>query len=123
MRIAGFCAGLLLFVAPAFAHHSNSGFEVEKVIELKGVVTQWKWANPHTWITLSVDDGKGGKDEWQVEGRPPGVLGRAGWSKNSIHIGDMLTIHCSPAKDGSHVALVARVTLPDGTVLPNAPAD
>ena len=118
--------GILMFTAllvsavPALAHHSNSAFQVDKVVELKGVVTQWKWMNPHTWIGLSVDDGKGGKVEWAIEGRPPGVLGRAGWSRNSIKVGDTITIHFSPAKDGTHTGLVARVTLADGTVLPNA---
>ena len=52
---------LLLFAVPAWAHHSNSAFYVEKIIELKGVITKWEWINPHTFISLSVDDGKGGK--------------------------------------------------------------
>ena len=108
--------------APALlAHHSNSAFQVDKIIELKGVVTEWKWVNPHTWIYLSVDDGKGGKVEWQIEGWLPGILSRAGWTKYSIKAGSVITVHCSPAKDGSHSGLVARVTLADGTVLANAP--
>ena len=83
-------AALLMPAGPALAHHSNSAFQVDKVIELKGVVTQWKWTNPHIWIGLSVDDGKGGKAEWAIEGRPPGVLGRAGWSRNIIKVGDTI---------------------------------
>ena len=114
-------AAWIVSAAPAFPHHSNSAFEVEKVIELKGTVREFKWANPHTWIFLTVDDGKGGKQDWQVEGRPPGVLGRAGWTRNSLKPGDTISVYCSPAKDGSRIALVARVILPDGTVLPNAP--
>jgi hypothetical protein len=111
---------LLVSALPALAHHSNSAFQVDKVIELKGVVSQWKWMNPHVWIGLTVDDGRGGKAEWAIEGRPPGVLSRAGWSKNILHVGDTVTIHFSPAKDGSRTGLVARVTLADGTVLGNA---
>ena len=119
--IALMAAMAIIVAAPAFPHHSNSAFDVEKVIELKGTVREFKWANPHTWIFLTADDGKGGKQEWQVEGRPPGVLGRAGWTRNSLRPGDTITVYCSPAKDGSHIALVARVILADGTVLPNAP--
>ena len=111
---------LMSTAGPALAHHSNSAFQVDKVIELKGVVTAWKWANPHTWIGLSVDDGKGGKVQWEIEGRPPGVLSRAGWSRTVLKVGDTVIVHCSPAKDGSHAGLVARVTLSDGTVLLNA---
>lgn len=113
--------GVLGVIVPVGAHHSNSGFDVEKIIEIKGVVKEWKWSNPHTWIILSgVDDGSGGQTDWSAEGRPPGVLGRAGWTRNSIKVGETVSIHCSPAKDGTHVCLVARVTLADGTVLPNA---
>jgi Family of unknown function (DUF6152) len=119
--VAALAAVSIVTAAPAFPHHSNSAFDVEKVIELKGTVREFKWANPHTWIFLTVDDGKGAKQDWQVEGRPPGVLGRAGWTRTSLKPGDTISVYCSPAKDGSHTALVARVILADGTVLPNAP--
>ena len=62
----------MLVAVPAWAHHSNSAFYVEKIIEVKGVITKWEWVNPHTFIYLSVDEGKGGKVEWTVEGRAPG---------------------------------------------------
>jgi hypothetical protein len=107
----------LLAAPAALAHHSNSAFDPEKVVVLKGTVTQWKWTNPHVWIFLAVDDGKGGKTEWQIEGRPPGVLARAGWSKNTFKQGDVVTVDFSPARDGSHSGLTTRVTLADGTVL------
>jgi hypothetical protein len=114
--------GALLCQAPALlAHHSNSAFQVDQTIKLKGVVTEFKWMNPHIWIYLSVDDDTGGKVEWHVEGRPPGILGRAGWTKNSLKPGWIVTILCNPAKDGSRVAMVARVTLENGYVLRNEP--
>jgi hypothetical protein len=76
--------------------------------------------NPHTWIGVNVDDGKGGKTLWAFVGRAPGVLSRAGWSKNSIKPGETITVDFSPAKDGSKTGLVARVTKADGTILPNS---
>lgn len=118
--IAAFSAALL-WTTPAFPHHSNVAFEVNKVVTLTGVVTDFRWANPHTWIGINVDDGKGGKAFWQIEGRAPGVLMRAGWAPKIIKPGDTITIDYSPAKDGSHTGLVARVTKADGTILPNAP--
>ena len=93
-----------------------------KVITLTGEVTEFRWINPHTWIGVNVDDGKGGKVLWAFEGRAPGVLGRAGWSRSSIKPGETITVDFSPAKDGSKTGLVARVTKQDGTILPNAPA-
>ena len=69
MRIGSFVIAVLLAATSALAHHSNSAFDRDKVVVLKGTVTEWKWTNPHVWIFLSVDDGKGGKVEWAIEGR------------------------------------------------------
>ena len=64
-------------------------------------------------------DGK--KQEWAVEGRPPGILGRAGWSSTILKPGETVTVHASPAKNGDPEGIIARVTKADGTVLGNAP--
>ena len=112
---------VLLCAVPAISHHSNSAYEVEKVVTLTGVVKEWKWTNPHTWLYMTVDDGKGGKVEWAVEGCAPGVLGRAGWDRTILKPGEKVTVHMSPAKDGSHVGIIARVTKEDGTILGNNP--
>jgi hypothetical protein len=66
-----------------------------------------------------VDDGKGAKVEWQVEGRAPGVLLRQ-WTKTSLMPGEKVTGH-EPAKDGTKVGIIARVTKADGTIPSNQP--
>jgi hypothetical protein len=119
--VAGVLGAALMLPMPALPHHSNVAFEVTKVITLTGVVKEFRWANPHTWVRLVVDDGKGGKVEWSIEGRPPGILERAGWTRHSLKPGETVTIDFSPAKDGSHTGLIARVTKADGTILANAP--
>jgi hypothetical protein len=111
----------LILTTPAFSHHSNVAFEVTKVVSVTGVVKEFRWSNPHTWLTLVADDGKGGKVEWALEGRAPGVLIRSGWAKNSVQPGETVTVDFSPAKDGSKTGLIARVTKADGTILANAP--
>ena len=114
--------GAALWLTPlAEAHHSNSAFYVTKVITIKGVVKEFKWSNPHVWVILTVDDGKGNKVDWKVEGRPPGILSRAGWSPKVLQPGETITIDLSPAKDDSASGLIARVTKEDGTILANAP--
>jgi hypothetical protein len=120
MRTLAVCVSVLLATTSALAHHSNSAFDPEKVVVLTGTVTEWKWVNPHVWIFLSVDDGNGVKSVWEIEGRPPGVLARAGWSKSTFKPGDRITVDFSPARDGSHSGLTTRVTLADGTVLSQA---
>ena len=105
----------------ALPHHSNVAYEVTKVITISGVVKSFEWVNPHTWLHVIVDDGKGGKVEWECEGRAPGVLGRAGWSRSILKPGERVTVDMSPAKDGSKTSIIARVTKADGTILSNQP--
>jgi hypothetical protein len=116
-------AALLLSAAPAMSHHSNSAYQVDQIITLTGVVKEWRWSNPHTWLYMIVEDPKAGKVEWAVEGRAPGVLGRIGWDRTVLKPGEKVTVHASPAKDGSRVGIIARVTKEDGTILGNSGAN
>jgi len=104
----------------SYAHHSNVAFEVNKIITVKGKVKEFQWTNPHTQLLLLVDDGKGGQTEWRCEGRAPGIMTAAGWSKRSFTPGEVITVEMSPAKDGSKTSLIARITKADGTILGNA---
>ena len=111
----------LLCPTSAMPHHSNVAYEVTKVITITGVVQKFEWVNPHTWLHVEVDDGKGGKVVWECEGRAPGVLGRAGWSRTILKPGEKVTVDMSPAKDGSRTSIIARVTKADGKILSNQP--
>ena len=112
---------VLLAAGTAESHHSNVAYEVTKVITVTGVVKEFQWVNPHTWLHVLVDDGKGGKVEWAAEGRAPGILLRAGWTRSSLKAGETVTVDMSPAKDGTRVSIIARVTKADGTILSNQP--
>jgi hypothetical protein len=114
-------ATALLAPVPAASHHSNVAYEVTKVVTISGVVKTFEWVNPHTWLTVVVDDGKGGQVEWACEGRAPGILTRAGWTRSILKAGETVTVDMSPAKDGSKVSIIARVTKADGTILSNQP--
>lgn len=116
-------AALMAVLSPARApaHHSNVAYEVTKVITITGVVQKFEWVNPHTWLHVQVDDGKGGKVVWECEGRAPGVLQRAGWSRTILKPGETVTVDMSPAKDGSKTSIIARVTKADGKILSNQP--
>ena len=110
-----------LYPVNALSHHSNVAYEVTKVVTITGVVKEFEWVNPHTWLHVVVEDGKGGKVEWACEGRAPGILSRAGWTRSALKAGERVTVDMSPAKDGSKVSIIARVTKADGTVLSNQP--
>ena len=117
MRIGSFVIAVLLMATSALAHHSNSAFDGDKVMVLTGTVTEWRWTNPHVWIILSVDDSNGAKVQWSIEGRTPGQLVRAGWSRTTLTVGETVTIDFSPAKDGTRTGLLTRVRRADGSVV------
>src|SRR5262245_57051219 len=81
-------ASLLATAAPAMAHHSMAAFDTTQTVSLEGVVTRFEWANPHVYIWLSAADADGKTVEWEVEGQPPSMLRRLGWSRETLTVGD-----------------------------------
>jgi len=103
---------LVITAAPTFAHHSFAAeFDATKPANLTGSVTKVEWMNPHTWFYIDVKDETGKVTNWAVEmGSPNGLL-RAGWSRNSLKVGDVVTVAGSRAKDGTNNANARTVTL------------
>ena len=106
-------AGLLVS-PPLSAHHSSSSYDMEHQLNVKGVISNVEWTNPHVFIFLNVKDDAGNVEEWRVEGNSPNMLTRVGWKKEMLKAGDTLQVNGAPAKNGSKVMRLISLTLADG---------
>jgi hypothetical protein len=94
------------------AHHSFSAeFDSSKPFKMTGTVTKVEWQNPHTYFFIDVTDDKGKVTNWGMEMGSPNGLMRAGWSRNTMKVGDKVTVEGSLAKDGSSTGNARAVTL------------
>ena len=122
MRITG---ALLLVISLAVmsrqieAHHSFAAeFDAAKPFKFAGAVTKVVWANPHAWLYVDVVDAATNKTtNWAVELNSPNALMRAGWKRDTLRAGDVITVEGSLAKDGSPTGNARSVTTSAGEKL------
>jgi hypothetical protein len=113
----------VLFMAPLGAHHSFAPYEPAVQIKLSGVVTGFKWGNPHVYLELDGADAKTGQTRhWLVECASTSILNRAGWRFNLIKPGDKVTVIVSPLRNGEPAALLKQIVLADGRKYSNGAA-
>jgi len=94
--------GLALLASSGFAHHSvTAEFDPSKEITITGALKHVDWTNPHiyVWVEAKGEDGK--PVTWSFEGNPPGLLHRAGVTKDVFKVGETVTVLAMPANDGT----------------------
>lgn len=112
MRMTLAVTGVLLASVAASAHHSYSAeFDANKPVKLTGVVTKVDWKNPHALFYIDVTDEAGRVANWGWELASPTQLMRAGWTRNSMKVGDVVTVEGTLARDGSNHANTKAVVL------------
>ena len=104
---------LLASAGRVLAHHSFSAeFDASKSFKMTGAVTKVEWMNPHTFFYIDVTDEKTKKvTNWAMEMGSPNGLMRQGWTRNTMKIGDAVTVEGSLAKDGSPTGNARSVVL------------
>jgi hypothetical protein len=102
MRRLVFALLLTSVVAPpAAAHHSAARFILAQSVTVNGVVTRYEWANPHVYIFVVETDAAGEAVEWEIEGQPPAMMRRIGWSSETLAVGDAVRLTGAPARNSS----------------------
>lgn len=97
--------------AAAYAHHSFAAqYDDKKPVKMSGHVTKVEWTNPHVYLYIDVPGKGGATTNWGFEMGPPHMLQKAGWKKNSLSIGEEVSIEGWQARDGSKTANARRVT-------------
>ena len=111
-------AALAAVTLPSLAHHSFAAeFDINRPIQLDGVVTKMEFSNPHSWLHIEVTTETGEKQQWKVEGGAPNALMRNGWNRNSVPAGAKVHVEGFQAKDRSFRASGREITLPSGESL------
>jgi hypothetical protein len=106
-------ATLYVLAPPARAHHSfPAEYDAEKKISLTGQVTKVEWTNPHIFFYMDAKDEKtGAVVNWALEMGSPNSLMRLGWKRDSLKVGDVVTVDGSLAKNGTRLANATTVTV------------
>ncbi len=115
--------GLLMLMviavsAPASAHHSFAVyFDDQTIISVTGSVTDFRFTNPHAIISFNVKNAKGQVEPWRAETNAVTLLRRRGWTKDSLTVGETITVEGWRSRDGAHYMRMRTVKRADGTVL------
>ena len=109
-------AWLVAGVVPLVAHHSAAAeFDETKPFKLTGTVTRLRWENPHIFFYMDVVDEKTSKPvNWTMEMANPNRLLRAGWTRDTMKIGDQVTVAGTLAKNGTKRGNSRNVTFASG---------
>jgi hypothetical protein len=109
-------SSLLVISLYARAHHAFSAeFDAQKPIELKGVITQARWVNPHSWIYVDVKNKDGTVSNWGFEFGAPFSLKQKGLTKTTLPVGTEITLKGYRSKSGENYAYSTSIILANGT--------
>jgi len=103
-------AALVALTLPAVAHHSAVMFDEAKEITVTGMVKEFQYTNPHSWLLVDVKGADGKVTTWGFEAEGPSTLTRAGIRKSDLSPGTEVTISGHPMRDGRPAAAWTKAT-------------
>ena len=113
------CSILAALAAPALAHHSAAAYDTQKEVTVTGTVSQYRFGNPHVYMTLQVKKADGSTGAVEVEAGAASVLNGLGFKKESVAAGDVVTIVGNPSRNNPDKAVLGKdLRKQDGTISP-----
>jgi hypothetical protein len=104
--------------AAAFGHHGVSTYRMDVVVNLEGTVASWELDSPHAWLKVDVDG-----TLWEIEGAPPRWMSAQGFARDSLAVGDVVTVTLHPHRGMPNAGILMEVRRADGSVIKvNRPA-
>ena len=110
-------AAVLISWTTSPAHHAGTAFDMGQSETVTGIVKEFRFVNPHTWIMLEVEEEDGTVRDYKFEGQSVSVLARSGWTRKTLQPGDRITVNFAPYRDERVGGEFRTVTLADGTVM------
>ncbi len=107
----------VFLASPLLAHHSTAAnFDRNSIISVTGVVTEYRFQNPHVQVLLNVTNDDGEIEQWMVEMAAKNQYVRAGWSGEEFETGQMITVTGWEGRRQRSTYL-QKAIMPDGTEL------
>ncbi|MEJ8567702.1 DUF6152 family protein [Elongatibacter sediminis] len=104
LRAAAGALVTLLTCGAAMAHHSGTMFDKDKEVTFTGVVKEFQYTNPHSWLIVDVTNEDGSVTTWGFEAEGPSRIRLSGVRKSDFPPGTKITITAHPMKDGRPAA-------------------
>ena len=115
----------VLATLPSLAHHSYVMFDTSKSVTVSGTAAKFEWTNPHIFLWVYVPDKtqKSGYQLYAFESGSLVLMARQGWDRETIQVGEKLTIEYFPLKDGRPGGALVQLTHADGRANKGDPID
>jgi hypothetical protein len=116
-----FLTAAALSSGTAMAHHSPVMFDQTQPRTMTGIVREFQWTNPHSYIQLVVKDAQGQDQEWSLEMGASVYLYNLGWRPSTVRAGDTLTVTIAPLRKGGNGGLLLKAATADGKTIGRTP--
>jgi Family of unknown function (DUF6152) len=107
--------GIASAAAPLFSHHGRGAtYDDKKIVTAKATITEVAWRNPHVAIYMDIKDETGKVTNWGMESQNVSSLTRIGFFRNTLKVGQEITIKFNPSRAGAPVGVIRKIYDADG---------